>query len=266
MKGRRNRQYESYYMVNKEKYQEQRSEEAALFTSTFPAPPRRQAPSLHDVSFDDDNGVTFRHADSSTRALAALAQAKYERMERRRAASMLVFLVFTAISIYGTTHGYVKVAAGNLAEIGSNLPTASKSGTGGRGTKRYNVKDDQNGRQTDQLRGNSTSANAAASNAALEEDKALVVFAGLVDFTVPRGANDRPLFWHVPRAGGTSIKNAMGQCLGLVTASEGGAQGSGELLTYFSISENINQNFVLIIRSICLKLFVIPNLIKLKIR
>lgn len=188
--------------------------EEPLFSSSFPAPPRRQAGSLHDVSFDEENGATFRHADSTNRALAALAQSKYERMERRRATSLLLMLALMAISFHGISTGSFKSAAGTLIELRPNLPAANK----GRGIY-SNSKKKKGGNAAEAV-----NATAELTEEELREEKVLSQFPGLLDINAQRSPEERPLFWHVPRSGGTSIKNAMGQCLGLVSASEGGAQ------------------------------------------
>lgn len=75
-----------------------------LFTSSFSSiysAPRRQPPSLNDLSFGDslmeDSIPVFRQPGSTERALAALSQTKYERMERRRALMLLGILLILAV-------------------------------------------------------------------------------------------------------------------------------------------------------------------------
>jgi len=41
-------------------------------------------------------------------------------------------------------------------------------------------------------------------------------------------ARDTPFFWHIPKAGGTSVKGYLSECIGLVEASEVGIQGGHE--------------------------------------
>ena len=181
-----------------------------LFSSSFPEPPRRQASTLNDVAFDEESGATFRHADSTNRALAALAQAKYEQMERRRAATLLSVLAVTAILFHGLSAGYLQSAASGLMELRPTLPNSNV----GRGIQR--------GKTGDAVANVKNTTDEGAEER-LKEEKFLSQFSGLLDSSFSRTPEERPLFWHVPRAGGTSIKNAMGQCLGLVSASEGGA-------------------------------------------
>lgn len=221
-----------------------------LFSSSFPAPPRRQAPSLHDISFDEENGATFRQADSSSRALAALAQAKYEQKERRRAYSLIGMLALATITIQGVTGGYFRSAADNIMDFKpsfepepekadmKNGPAKPVRQGGGGGPRRPG--------------GNSTSSGVGTSDAPAmtEEQKAeerfVANYKGYADFMIPREDNDRALYWHIPRAAGTSMKNALGQCLGLVSAGEAGGQAEpckfiNNITDFLLLSSRINH-------------------------
>jgi hypothetical protein len=81
------------------------NEDAPLFKSSFSSiysVPRRQPPSLNDITFGDslldDSIPVFRQPGSTERAMAALSQSKYERMERRRALMLLGVLLILAVA------------------------------------------------------------------------------------------------------------------------------------------------------------------------
>lgn len=201
-----------------------------LFSSSFPAPPRRQAPTLHDVPFgENENSATFRHADSTSRALQALAQAKYERMERRRAMFLLVLLVLMAITVHGVAGGYfsmigtaipsnVEQFKGRISDRGpGNMrPDESRSkgppGGGSRGGAMRGAKPD------------GIAGPGAADESQIQMERVIGMFSNLAETSTPSTDAETPLFWHVPRAGGSTMKDIMGQCLGLVSASEVGVR------------------------------------------
>ena len=93
------------------------NEEAPIFTSSFGSAahsaPRRQPPTLNDITFGDissmdDSMPAFRQPGSTERALAALSQAKYERMERRRAMILLGVLLLVAVAMHATSNATSK--------------------------------------------------------------------------------------------------------------------------------------------------------------
>jgi len=52
-------------------------------------------------------------------------------------------------------------------------------------------------------------------------------------------ARDTPFFWHIPKAGGTSVKGYLSECIGLVEASEVGIQGGHENDTVSTKAQNL---------------------------
>ena len=61
-------------------------------------------------------------------------------------------------------------------------------------------------------------------------------FVGDVKMKFERGT-DVPFFWHVPKSGGTSIKNMYSQCYGMVEASESGLANGRPKETYLHVVE-----------------------------
>lgn len=137
-------------------------------------------------------------------------------------------LALATITIQGVTGGYFRSAADNIMDFKpsfepepekadmKNGPAKPVRQGGGGGPRRPG--------------GNSTSSGVGTSDAPAmtEEQKAeerfVANYKGYADFMIPREDNDRALYWHIPRAAGTSMKNALGQCLGLVSAGEAGGQ------------------------------------------
>jgi len=191
-----------------------------LFSSSFPVPPRRQTPSLHDVSFQEENGAVFRSADSTKRVLAELAKKKRERMEKRRAALLFTILFFTICTLY------VGSSAGSFSE--SNV-AVDKS------MMKYDEKVSEKSSLKKDNGGKSKVKTFNATETQVSNKIDITEFAGLVDPSSPNKPEETSLFWHVPRSGGTSMKNIMGQCLGLVSSSEGGRVIGTSQPTFLSI-------------------------------
>lgn len=81
------------------------NDDVPLFTASFSSiysVPRRQPPSLNDLTFSEslleDSIPVFRQPGSTERAMAALSQSRYERMERRRALMLLGVLLILAVA------------------------------------------------------------------------------------------------------------------------------------------------------------------------
>lgn len=56
----------------------------------------------------------------------------------------------------------------------------------------------------------------------------------LGEISLPLQQGDIPFFFHIPRSGGSTVKYLVGECLGIVVASETGAGHDGEALTLFA--------------------------------
>jgi len=56
----------------------------------------------------------------------------------------------------------------------------------------------------------------------------------LGELSLPLQQGDVPFFFHIPRSGGSTVKDLVGECLGTVVASETGAGHDGEPLALFS--------------------------------
>lgn len=194
-----------------------------LFSSSFPTPPRRQVPALHDVPFEEDGGATYRHADSTTRALAQLAKQKYERQERRRAALLLGALAFVGLAVHGVSGGVLSRAVTALTGAavdpdGSGLGGAGADDAAAGGVRAKRKKKGGGGGHDGEPRA------AALTEEQLKEQEVLSHFSRLADVASTRKDHEKPLFWHVPRAAGSTMKDIMGQCLNLVSACEVGVR------------------------------------------
>lgn len=65
---------------------------------------------------------------------------------------------------------------------------------------------------------------------------------GFKDNWSPLEAHDRPVFWHIPKSGGSSVKNYLGSCYGKVLASEAGIQGDHDHDTRLKIVRSKGNN------------------------
>lgn len=188
-----------------------------LFASSFPTPPRRQAPTLHDVPFEEDGGATYRHADSTTRALAALAQEKFERQERRRALSLVGVLMFVAVAAHSISEGIFGTIGATLYDTNSNPSEMSQRSIS-------ETLEGEAGMNKNKQKQDLVDRPAIKTVEQLKEEEVLSHFSRLADVTSTRMDIEKPLFWHVPRAAGSTMKDLMGQCLGLISACEVGVR------------------------------------------
>lgn len=201
--------------------------EAPIFTSSFGSAahsaPRRQPPTLNDITFGDissmdDSMPVFRQPGSTERALAALSQAKYERMERRRAMILLGVLLLVAVAMHATSNATSKYS--NSSSQASKVDNDSRWN--------FRNKDPSSSEQTSSTQlaepPDPASASGAQSSPEAEEDPVLAAFQSLEDSSTPSLKNDIPVFWHIPRCAGALMKHITGTCLGLTLSSEEGVR------------------------------------------
>jgi len=186
-----------------------------LFSTTVPSQPRRQLPSVrYDKYFEEETPITtFRHSDSTSRALASIAQSKYDKMERRRACALLLLLIIFAATIH--------VVSSRSFYTSDTLKESSTS-------LRY--------------KGKMQDLSAATVNAIQDEDITKLEMdvkpkteetsdpdfldgvRNFRDFNEDREDNDITFYWHVPRSAGSTMKAIMGECFSLVSACEVGVR------------------------------------------
>eukprot|EP00591_Stephanopyxis_turris_P006837 CAMPEP_0195519026 /NCGR_PEP_ID=MMETSP0794_2-20130614/14208_1 /TAXON_ID=515487 /ORGANISM="Stephanopyxis turris, Strain CCMP 815" /LENGTH=468 /DNA_ID=CAMNT_0040648101 /DNA_START=66 /DNA_END=1472 /DNA_ORIENTATION=+ len=192
------------------------------FTTSYPsALPRRQPPSLNDAtlfdSYDDGGSATFRNADSTARALAALSQSKYEQRERKRALSLLGMLVMFAVMMHVASSGYL-FGDGVGDGDGDNGSFRNPKVTGVDGMSRENDDEDGSGGGGDNVEEKEVDV------VEEEDDEFFVQLNTLGEFSDDITTGDIPFFWHVPRCAGSTVKDILGKCLRLTQASEVGAR------------------------------------------
>lgn len=191
-----------------------------LFSTTLPSQPRRQVPSVkhnHHLYRETDMASTasFRHADSTSRALAAIAQSKYDTMERRRAGFLLMFLVLFAGSIHllSSNNHYFRDGEG-AASTDAIMSLRYKDPIDYSGASAV-VPDVGDEESQEGVQGEDEDD---------PEAEMLSSVTNLRDVSADFEDGDVPFFWHIPRCGGSTIKNIMGECFGLVSACEVGVR------------------------------------------
>lgn len=206
------------------------------FTSSFPSAPRRPPPTLlHDANgFGRDNDFipTFRQPGSTERALAKINQAKYERQERRRACILLCGLV----SVAAMTHLSSSFRDWQWAFLHPRIDSVRSELDSPSGTQ-WNFRN--GGTATEKQNGSGDKAEGTAKDGKDDEqDKEVVeepqeeseeeifysAFKNLADINSEWTETDTPFFWHIPRCAGSTVKDVMGQCMSLVSASEVGVR------------------------------------------
>mmetsp|Transcript_24634 Transcript_24634/g.30279 ORF Transcript_24634/g.30279 Transcript_24634/m.30279 type:complete len:486 (+) Transcript_24634:26-1483(+) len=211
-------------------YQE-RTDPYYSYSSTFMDIPKRQAPSIvyGDNQYDYEGGATFRHAGSTTKALSNLAQKKYEARERQRAISLLSVLFAAALVIHLTTSDYFsQIMPQDLDKTASLNFANGQAGTSkvGRGDSANSKRQTNKGMTNDEAMEKVALGGENAEVGAITLDADQEFWLSLSNIsehtTEDWNATDIPFFWHVPRAGGSTLKAIAGTCLDLVQASETG--------------------------------------------
>jgi len=159
---------------------------------------------------------SFRQPGSTERALALLQQAKYERQERRRAMVLLGALFGLAVMMHMSSrvNSYMLLPPTEMADSSWNF----RNGGGG-------VKNAQNNIEIEVR----TAEGAGPQEIVVEEeeeeeDPYMAAFRNMADFNSDWRETDTPFFWHIPRCAGSTVKDIMGQCMRLTSASEVGTR------------------------------------------
>ena len=196
-------------------------------------------------------GVKYRSASSTARALEEIRRRRHEAAERRRAVGLLAVMVLGA----GAMH-----FSGRYGGLSSMLGGGTNNGVrgsrdrdyGGAGDPTYGGDRDQAAFES-ALGGGAAAAVAPAAGADGgappddvpgefeyrlpppvekeydDEHQYLVPLRYFSDMSDPARPTDVPYFFHVPRAGGSTVKEVVGNCLKLVQASDVGVRdGHGE--------------------------------------
>lgn len=192
-------------------------------------------------------GVKYRSASSTARALEELKRKRLEAREKKRAIGIMVMMVLIA----GVVHfmGRETVAPGVVSKgnMGDSAAVDKVYGKSKGDTKMGSVQ----------------GANAAMLNAEINSYGSLATDGDSIpppiektyddahQFLVPlhhfADVRDTPrptdtaFFFHVPRAGGSTIKDMMGKCMGLIQASEVGVRdghNTDTALQVLTIQEN----------------------------
>lgn len=191
-----------------------------LFSTTIPSQPRRQIPSIKNYRlYRDNDGLstkkTFRHSDSTSRALASIAQSKYNIQERRRAAALLIILFTFALSLHLISGDYYFKSSGKESSSAtSNLPLRLKGKTIETPGSQVSVSQNEDTVQEEEIK---------AITANIEMDY-LNSVNNIRDFNSEIEEGDISFYWHVPRCAGSTLKGIIGECFGLVSACEVGVR------------------------------------------
>ncbi len=193
---------------------------------------------------DSNSGLTFRDADSTQRALFDLERKRYEAMERRRAIGLLLFLVGIALTVHFATNSTSSVSpsffglrskeyAANAANIllsdgssaTSGLTVVSTNADGAIVTDEKDASNQEGGGASNNDSGNGENDEDALEDIVIEPGKEyLEPLRYFADVSSTVRSSDTPYFFHVPRSGGQTIKEIVGECLGMVQASEVGVR------------------------------------------
>lgn len=152
-------------------------------------------------------GVVFRDAESSARALQELAQKRQERAERKRAAILLCLLMSMAVSVHLFTRPQpipdIQASYGTKKVI-----TEEKINYGGEAN-------------FESIEAADKKVDAVIPQTASNATRGDTIWNHLSD-SIEDFGNFTPFFFHVPRNGGQTIKDIVGQCLEKIQASEVG--------------------------------------------
>lgn len=157
-------------------------------------------------------------------------------MERRRAFGLLILLICVAItvhfattnddSILGAVMGnslrskeYANNAAGKVTDDAEeSTPKENKEKSGANEDSSANTAESKNNDKGDNDGGENPPEEVII-EPGKEYLEPLKYFAGV---SSPTRSSDTPFFFHVPRSGGQTIKEIVGECLGMIQASEVG--------------------------------------------
>lgn len=200
-------------------------------------------------------GVMYRSADSTHRALEELKRKRNEAREKQRAVKILCALVLLAMSVHyvgkvgsgGGGDGYEKSGLkgaskdkvyGDVKDLGYGGERASVDGVGSGGAPAAAA----GGGATGGEEGKPHSFNGAVGAYSQEyyndeyalppptekiydeEHKFLLPLRHYSDYKDPHRQTDTAFFFHVPRAGGSTMKDIFGKCMKLVQSSEVGVR------------------------------------------
>ncbi|KAL9178516.1 hypothetical protein ACHAXT_001854 [Thalassiosira profunda] len=216
------------------------------FSSSSPSYGKTNNFSAGARSFSSTTGVQYRSATSTQQALEELKRKRLERQERRRAMSILVVLFVLA----GTVH----FAGQERDEMWSGLWGSANANDREKGTR--GSRDKVDGATKDL--GDGGEKMGTAEDVAMATDRAIAgggAMQGLdegtdeeyplaapvekqydpehsfllplrhfADVSEPHRPSDTAFFFHVPRAGGSTVKDIIGKCLKLVQSSEVGVR------------------------------------------
>ncbi|KAL7538202.1 hypothetical protein ACHAWF_006016 [Thalassiosira exigua] len=205
------------------------------------------------------NGVPYRTASSTRRALEDLRRRRVEARERRRALAAVGALLACAAVARLASSGF----GSGFGSIGNGSGGAKPEGLRGSRDKEYgDTKDVQYGGERVATAAGVPAAagDAAAATGANDggegedgelpppkektydkEHEFLLPLRHFADLSDVRRPTDVAFFFHVPRAGGSTIKSIVGRCLDLVQSSEVGVRdgrGSDPKLEVVEVSES----------------------------
>jgi len=190
-------------------------------------------------------GVQYRSATSTQRALEELKRKRLETQEKRRAMSILALLFVVAVTVHfagGSWSGLLGMK--NTSKAGVNDATLRGSrdkvygetkdlGYGGERAGGLPAVQPEGGASTT---GGGTSEQAygepnyeykippPAEKTYDAEREFLLPLRHFADVSDPNRASDTAYFFHVPRAGGSTMKEIIGKCLTLVQSSDVGVR------------------------------------------
>lgn len=186
---------------------------SAIYTSTD---------SLYTTNYRHDNstvnqgymptrsGMVFRSTDSTNRALMEIELKKKDSKMRKRAASLIFVLFLVTITILNM----IKSQEATMIKNSQSVSEASRAS--------------QLENQIEELQINQVES--PPEEEVIEEgNEFLQPFRYFADTNTARRKSDSNFFFHIPRSGGSTIKQIAGKCLGKTLASEVGVRdGHGE--------------------------------------
>mmetsp|Transcript_2864 Transcript_2864/g.6366 ORF Transcript_2864/g.6366 Transcript_2864/m.6366 type:complete len:478 (-) Transcript_2864:145-1578(-) len=199
------------------------------------------------------SGVQYRSATSTARALEELKRKKLEAQEKRRAVFILGVLFVVAVGVH-----YAGGSWTVLLGIGGGSDASGLRGSRDKvygDTKDLGYGGERSGALMPGAGGGasgSSGGNAAADEYEYKipppvekeydaEHEFLLPLKHFADVTDPIRPSDTSYFFHVPRAGGSTVKAVIGKCLKLVQSSEVGVRdghGSDPQLSVLDVSES----------------------------
>jgi len=201
-------------------------------------------------------GIVFRSADSTQRAMNELTQRRYEAMQRKRACILFSCLLVLASSIYYVAnvnyniginmyqHGEINNGDGTINnDIDGSATNSLSSFNDGGIVSNGGQQGQEGGGMLDGESGGMVEA--PPQEEMIEEGKEfLKPYRYFADLKTPSRSSDNNFFFHIPRSGGQTVKDIIGKCLGKTLASEVGVRdGHGEDQTLQVVDVN-GANYV----------------------